>query len=59
MMKAIPLYEFFIPATMQIYFTEIVSLVDFEMLTPDGLAYAFTNSTVEELITGVQAKIAT
>ena len=37
MLKAIQLYNLYIPATLEIYLEEVRKLVDFEIITPDGL----------------------
>jgi len=33
----VPLYGFYIPATLEIYLEEIRALVDFDAMTPDGI----------------------
>ena len=37
MMKAVPLYSLYIPASLEIYMEEVRNLVDFQMLEPDNI----------------------
>ena len=53
LIKVIPLFNIFIPATLEIYLTEIRGLLDFDKLTPDYLiGLAFPGQDMMMLVTG-------
>lgn len=51
MMKGVPLYGFYIPATLEVYLEEVRALIDFEVLKPDGIVgMIWKNETMATLI---------
>lgn len=53
LVKVIPLFNIYIPATMEIYLKEVQGLLDFDRLKPDFLIDYFAPGwTMMQLITG-------
>lgn len=51
--KVIPLMDFYIPAAIEMYYQEVRSMIDFEILTPDGIIGVFApNQTLSSVVFG-------